>query len=237
MKYSILLITLLLFNFVFSQSILINWAEDNFESYNGDTVEIGSTTDVIFTDFYVVNNANASSFIWQRKVISHSGQSFSDQLCDDQLCHEPYGQMWTASFNMPVDVGDSTLFEPKLLTNGNAGTGHHRYYVLDQTEKMLDSIDVIFNSTLSVNTEKLTDNDVVVYPNPSDGEINFIINNENVKQPYNVSIKDALGKTVCTTSIDSSKKSNIAGLNKGIYFAVIHSDSKNDVVTKKFIVR
>lgn len=226
-----------MFDFASAQSVEINWAENDFESHNGDTIEIGSNTDVVFTDFYVVNNSNASSFIWQRKIISHSSTGFSEELCDNQLCHIPTGSMWTCQAPMPVDFGDSTLFQPKLLTNGSGGTGHHRYFILDQTEKMLDSIDVIFNSSLSINNLQLSDNDVDLYPNPSEGDINLVINSDNKNQHYNLMIKDALGKTVYTKNLEPNKKTKITGLNKGVYFAIILSDLEDSIVTKKIVVR
>lgn len=237
MKHFILVSLLLSSVYLFSQDVEVNWTGDYSKTYNGDTVWAGSTSDIIYTDLHVVNKGSSESFIWQRKIISHSSQGFSDELCDDQLCHIPSGIMWTCQVPMPVSNGDSTLFQPKLLTNGSAGSGHHRYYILDQDEVMLDSVDVIFNSTLNTNEEKLSDKDFLVYPNPSNGEVNFILNLDSNKSVYELKLKDALGKVVYESTLKTNENKKITNLNKGIYFAVIHSDSKNDVVTKKFIVR
>lgn len=237
MKHFILFLAISISPLVFCQSVSVNWAEDDFKNYSGDTVHIGSETDVIFTDFFVVNNSSATSFLWQRKVISHSGQGFSDELCDNQLCHIPNGLMWTSEIEMPVSNGDSTLLQPKLLTNGSAGSGHHRYYILDQNETVLDSVDVVFNSTLSVDDNKLNINDISMYPNPSSGEVNFEISNLGSNKNYSLKLKDALGKVVYESTIKSNENKKINNLNKGIYFAVIHSDKENEIVTKKLIVR
>ena len=220
-----------------AQSIDINWAEDDYNSYNGQTVEISSETDVIYTDFYVVNHSPAVSFIWERKILSQSGQNFGNELCDNQLCHIPTGIMWTASVNMPVATGDSTLLQPKLLTNGVGGTAHHRYYVLDQSSKMMDSVDVIFNSTLDVTQNKLTEKDIVLYPNPSQGDVTLKMKGDFNHQSFDVVFKDALGKVVHQSSLTSGSNTTVNGLNKGVYFAVIQSLDGQDIITKKVVVR
>ena len=69
----------------------------------------------------------------------------------------------------------------------------------------LDNINISSNSSTSVDEVQM--NNVLVYPNPADKQI--VINNEGLKQIYNI-----LGEIVLQTY---DKKIDVTNLSKGVY--------------------
>jgi len=131
-----------------------------------------------------------------------------------------------------MTAGDSSVFQPKIDANGVGGTASHRYYVLDNGGAKIDSVDVNFESTVSVEEQSI---EFKAYPNPASGVFNVdMTTNSNTTS---LVIYNILGEKVITKSLTNGlNKVAIDKLNNGVYFYSILN--KNDIIeTKKLIVR
>ena len=80
---------------------------------------------------------------------------------------------------------------------------------------------------------------VDIYPNPSDGEINLVINSY-ANDLYNISIVDVTGKLIYEESMnckagENAKVIQLAETQKGLYMMNIRK--KDKVVSKKLFVK
>jgi hypothetical protein len=217
MKRILLLTFSVLFTSVLvAQSVRISWEEDYSMPYNGEEVTVTGDNATMYTNFHVVNEGMEATFIWRRDLLSVTSQGFDDQLCDDQICYNTSGNPWICPGPLTIAQNDSSLFQPKLLNNGFAGTAHIRYFVLDENENKLDSVDVIFTSTVSLASESNA-LEVKVFPNPAQNYL--MISGEDLTKGSKALIVDALGKNVKTFQLNSkNNKLDISALKSGVYF-------------------
>lgn len=203
--------------------------------YNGDTIVVVSTETNVHEDLRVVNaSAVTQGYKWRRKIISSTSGSYTDQLCDDQLCFDCVGDPWTRPAYMNITAGDSTLFQPKLNSGGISGTAHYRYYVLNSSMIILDSVDVIFTTSVGIADAKKIE--YKAYPNPASETFNLVLTST---QGSNVQIViyNVIGSEVVRKNIVNGMNTiSIETLDNGIYFYSILVN--NEITeTKKLIVR
>jgi hypothetical protein len=76
-----------------------------------------------------------------------------------------------------------------------------------------------------------------LYPNPAQNNLNIVI--ENVQSNGNISIVDAIGKYVYSTSIEGKGKVftnvDLTNISNGVYFVRVNSG--NSVSVQKLIVK
>lgn len=234
MKRTLQIIFFSLFSFNSFSQIAVNWVEDYSQTFNGDTVYAYSTENAVGTDLYIVNQGPEETFIWRRVRLSVSGQGFTDELCDNMICHIPTGSDWTCQLPYTIPSGDSTLFQPKLLTNNMGGNAHFRYYILNSNEVPIDSVDVIFESTLNLHENMNKQVELNIYPNPAKEIINLeLVNFDN---PSTLVVVDALGKNFVSKKIFGNNKFMLKDLRKGIYFAKVYSEKEGVLITQKFVI-
>lgn len=222
-KLLLLTVSMILTSVVVSQNVRISWEDDYSMPYNGEEVTISGGDATMYTSFYVVNEGMDATFVWRRDLLSVTSQGFDDQLCDDQICYNTSGNPWICPGPMLITQNDSSLFQPKLLNNGYAGTAHIRYFVLDENENKLDSVDVVFSSTASISSHSKS-LDVKVFPNPAQDYL--MIAGEDLTKGSNAVIVDALGKKIKEFELNNkNNKLDISSLKNGVYFVnVLNSE-------------
>ncbi len=201
--------------------------------YNGDTVELSGSGAEMYKELYVLNASGASEdYKWRRIKISTT-PGYTDQLCDDFLCWLCSGDPWTRPTFWTIAAGDSTLFKPMLSTGGNSGTAHFRYYILDGSEAIIDSVDVKFTST--VGTEEITKFEYKLYPNPANGMVSLVL--PEVSGDIKFVLYNMVGSEVLKqTLVQGSNSINCESLQNGVYFYSIIRN--NEIVeTKKLIIK
>lgn len=92
-----------------------------------------------------------------------------------------------------------------------------------------------FNSGVGVNENLSTENEISVYPNPSETNFNIDLKNYSINNSV-IILYDVLGKEVKRQKISESKTSIQHDLQKGIYFYTISSDSEK-IRSGKLIVQ
>lgn len=204
--------------FVISQDIEIVAENDN-HNYAGETITITGVENILSQEFFVKNVGSTTTFYWSRTVVSKSSSDYIIQLCDDQICYPTTGFYWVGP-EKEISSGDSLLFKPQITTKNIAGSAEVKYFVLDGNQNKIDSLTVVFTSTLSTKEEKeFTFN---FFPNPAQDAIT--ISGENLKNGGTVVFLDALGKEVKQASIDGvNNKINISSLKRGVYFVNIYN--------------
>lgn len=120
-------------------------------------------------------------------------------------------------------------------------TEYYNYYRLNflyqcnTIESMIQVAEVqLFESSLSVNTIPVSDNDFKLYPNPGNGH--FFISQKGTQYIDHVTVTDALGKVVrdLTFGKSGTAEINMEDAAAGIYFVKIDTDQQS--LTKKLVV-
>lgn len=101
------------------------------------------------------------------------------------------------------------------------------------------SIDTMLAEPISSIDKNTVDYSVSLYPNPANDIINVrILTDNNVTEKMNITLVDAIGRTVASFGENFNGKSalfsmNVATLEKGVYF--IRIESENGLITKPFM--
>jgi hypothetical protein len=199
---------------------------------NGTVVNVDGNDALISAHLHIINKSGSSkNYRWSRTIINTNIATLSSQICDDDGCYVCSGTTWVGLSTMTVANDDSTSFLPKINTQGG-GSALIRYYVLDggNGDAVIDSVDVQFNSFLSVEASKI---DFNVYPNPATSTLNISISENNTS----ISIFDIVGKNVSEMELlNGNNTLNIENLNPGVYFYSIKRNG-NIIETKKLVVQ
>ncbi len=113
------------------------------------------------------------------------------------------------------------------------GTAHLRYTVY-VNNTVMDSVDIIINSTLSAPSISKEAVDVTVYPNPVANYLN--INASGIDENIRVQITDVLGKEVYDETVASTKKIDVSDFKNGVYIVAVSENGK-PIKTKRIVVK
>lgn len=238
MKKNLLLVVTTLFLGIVVNAQTVKIYEDGAPGtlFNGDTVYVTSGDEFVYPHLIVENNSGATlNVLWKRLILTASAPGFTDQLCDNQLCFICTGNPWVRPSALAIADGANTVFQPKLSTGGVSGTAHYRYYVMDAGSTNIDSVDVVFTSTVGIE-EKISVN-YQAYPNPASSVFNIKLKVSPNTGLYQVKLYNIMGELVATeTLVDGLNTVNIANLTDGVYF---YSILRNTAVveTRKLIVK
>jgi hypothetical protein len=205
---------------------------------NGQTFYATEGTEQIGLYFTLKNvSGSAQEYKWERVRINLSNPAAEDQLCDNWQCYTLHflGDNWI--LGNPVSLADdaSTIFEPKIMfPEGTSGTATYRYYVRDANNERIDSITVVFTSTLSIQQDKISVSDSKVYPNPSTG----IITVKDAPAGSDIEVTDMVGKVVFKAKLNGTTQNFDLSKNPdGIYFYTIRAADGQSVITKRIVLR
>ena len=130
----------------------------------------------------------------------------------------------TANFDAPLDLSATT-------TNGS-------FYIKVNIQEPVSSYSknvyfVITKTPVGVSSVVRSEDDIAVYPNPANNQVNIVFNEEyDVKM---VGIYNLIGKMESIYKVvGNSAGINIENLPKGIYFVRLINGQGNVVVTRKF---
>src|SRR5690554_5094397 len=200
--------------------------DENGANYSGATVEVTGDGGEIYKVFYVKNTGSTTNFYYGREIVHKSHEGVIVQFCDEMICYDTNDPsdpsssegLWTSPKKV-FPVGSINEFKPQMSSTQSA-TAEVIYYVLDDGGVKLDSITVLFTSTLSIGkNEKPFFN---IFPNPVKEVVT--LSGEVLKSGGTVVFTDALGKEVKRTSVsDESTTIDVSDLNRGVYFVNIIS--------------
>ena len=167
-------------------------------------------------------------------------------ICDNKLCYNnASNNVWNPTF------GTGNLYTSYVYAQNPAGTFHMQmsfpgtgttpgtfYMTISLSDSALTYQKtvtfIISNWAASVPNISGSQDDVTLYPNPANDEVNVIYNpNSNIKT---IAIYNIIGKVlkVYNTLDNSSAKLNIDNVPSGIYFIRLMDNKGNIVATRKF---
>ena len=92
-------------------------------------------------------------------------------------------------------------------------------------------------NSVSLDEYIVNDNDIVVYPNPASSSVNIEVLSQNAKELVTITLFDAIGKTVYTTTLNSEKNTILLDVNdfeSGVYSVVV--SNKFFTTTKRLVI-
>lgn len=210
---------------------------------SGTTVNIDGPESEMHQDFDVknVSGGTLTLRIERVKILELAGT-------EDYLCwgaNPETGACYSGTFVSPLNPfispdasdmpdGSSGWLSTHHTTLGVSGCAQYRYYVIDEIDARLDSVDVMFCSTVGVDEEELSV-DVKAYPNPVAITLNIKLSSE--AQNVRFELVNVIGETVMYTNLNGGNNTlNVEKLPNGVYF---YSIVKNGTIleTKKLMVR
>lgn len=238
---NIYLVSFIMFSlsYSFSQSVEIFQTSDLTEDVSGTEIErIGADSDIaVYADLKVVNKTGAAlNMAFKRLRLIDSGRN--DQICDNQGCFNATDTYeWSTS---PVEIldGDTSLFKPQIVPNGNDFCGVHKYYVIDDAGVAYDSITIKIRTSkvdcaLSVDETKKAEIRIDFYPNPAKNKLM-------IESPRKGKIifTDALGKQIENSEVQiGTNNIDISTMNSGVYFVSFVSSNGARTKPTKLIIQ
>ncbi|MCH2235671.1 MAG: T9SS type A sorting domain-containing protein [Crocinitomicaceae bacterium] len=139
---------------------------------------------------------------------------------------------WVSPDVAAVADGSAAWLSIYYDANGNVGTSEYRYYIVNASDVRVDSFDVRYASTVSIEEETI---EVSLYPNPANDIVNVSLNgNDN---NMNVDIYNVLGEAVLTQNLVNGVNTlNTSDLVGGVYFYSIRRGDKV-IETKKLVIK
>ena len=89
------------------------------------------------------------------------------------------------------------------------------------------SVTVVVNTCTGI--DELTENQISLFPNPSEGNVTIALNSASLSESFSVEIYDAIGKLVATHKLNTETNINISSLDGGVYLFKI---KKNNTLIK-----
>ncbi|NOQ73802.1 MAG: T9SS type A sorting domain-containing protein [Crocinitomix sp.] len=215
---------------------------DGDEVISGTVVELNSGDDSMHQEFDVKNTSGATLNLRIERIKITELEGTQDYLCwganpETGACYSAGAVSPENPFITPdasdLEDGGRGWLATYHVTNGIDGCAQYRYYVIDDSDIRLDSVDVLYCSTVSIKEDlKVT---VSVYPNPASNFVNVVMENEHNNVDF--TLYNILGEAVVTAKLNAG--TNEVALNKlpnGVYFYSILKEG-NILETKKLIVR
>jgi hypothetical protein len=197
-------------------------------SFFGAGTEDDNALPVELVSFNGVCNEGVVDLVWQ---------TASEQNSEDfEVAYSRDGVDWKTIHTEPA-AGFSNTLITYAYTHEGAVSGNN-YYRLTQND--IDGASVVYdNLILNANCQATSEGYLSVYPNPSSGTFQVIMNNENLKGAANINIVDTKGNVVFTKPIEVNSGINMYVIQKqlspGIYYINIDNGAMRTQVVKHSI--
>ena len=197
-------------------------------SFFGAGTDDGNALPVELVSFNGVCNEGVVDMVWQ---------TASEQNSEDfEVAYSRDGVDWKTIHTEP-GAGFSNTLITYAYTHEGAVSGNN-YYRLTQND--IDGASVVYdNLILNANCQAKSEGYLSVYPNPSSGTFQVIMNNENLKGAANINIVDTKGNIVFTKPIEVNSGINMYViqelLSPGIYYIHIDNGAMRTQVVKHSI--
>lgn len=227
----------------FSQGIEI-YEVDGTVDISGTVWEVNGNEASPHKDFDVRNVTGATlTNVGISRVKIEEIEGTQDYLCwgassDDGACYGAGSVSAVNPFITPdravLTDGANGWLSSHHVTNGLGGCVTYRYYVLDTDDNALDSIDVRYCGSLSIENEDL---ELSVFPNPANNSVNVDITLANDFANYSFKLYSVIGNQVINERLtDGNNSVDVKSLPNGVYFYSILKE--NDIIeTKKLVIK
>ena len=197
-------------------------------SFFGAGTDDGNALPVELVSFNGACNEGVVDLVWQ---------TASEQNSEDfEVAYSRDGVDWKTIHTEPA-AGFSNALITYDYTHNGAVSGNN-YYRLTQND--IDGASVVYdNLILNANCQTTSEGYFSVFPNPSSGTFQVIMNNENLKGAANINMLDTKGNVVFTKPIEVNSGINMYVIQKqlspGIYYIHIDNGTMRTQVVKHSI--
>lgn len=190
---------------------------------SGTVIDFTGTESLQYLTFDVKNESGEtlSLRITRLKVIEL--EETSDYLCWEDICYSVVAvsaeNPWTTPDEFELVDSASIEFSGYHVTNSKAGCVQYRYYVIDESDSKLDSVDIKFCSTVGI-----TENDQInisVFPNPASEKLTVALDSK-TNNDVDFKMYNSTGDILILEKLNEGQnRFNTQTLSSGFYFYVI----------------
>ena len=140
---------------------------------------------------------------------------------------------WTNPQGTSFNVGPDEYGKLKATINpteGATGLGHYRYYVSNDGINYIDSVDIKFDYSLSI--EEVAPISVTIAPNPASDFIQ--VNLEGVATAQ-MKMVDVLGSQVLNQTVSTTSTFDISSFRNGVYIMSFSAPGSKSIVRKVIV--
>lgn len=141
---------------------------------------------------------------------------------------------WNANGNTALPGGFQTAFGGGMVLPAILGVGTHYYVCTPHADDEMKGTIIVQNPTGFAGNQSQTN--VSIYPNPSNGQVQFAIGGSQITKNCKVEIYTMQGERIYQSVITNTKSDiDLSNPTNGIYFVKIYSE--NEVRTEKIIIQ
>ncbi len=167
---------------------------DTLNVLNGTTVNINENSSFFELTMGCKNTSSGDlNLTIRRKIFSCSWSFLNDQLCDNNLCYIPNSNDFTAPASNLLAVGEICTVKSSFMFSNNNTSIFVRYYALDDSLNIIDSVDFSLNNATNIN-QGINQSDIMISSLQNNSEI-FVSNNGNHSK-LNFKIYNILGTLI-----------------------------------------
>lgn len=109
----------------------------------------------------------------------------------------------------------------------------YRFYVVDEMQIRVDSLDILLNGTLEVFETDLNQTSLEISPNPANNTIRIHTTRH---EDFTLNIMDVFGKIILHQKSNNYESIDVSAYENGIYFILISGEGMN-TINRKLVVR
>jgi len=242
MKKLYFTILLILPSFLFAQTT-IN-LQDSEENISGGSYEFTASNSNAVDVPLEIKNMGSSDADWRiTRLRINVPAGWSDLICWGHstdafggTCFsssQMLGNPWTTPVSSNFTVSPNEYGKLKVTINpeeGAIGLGHYRYYVSNDGVNFIDSVDIKFDYSLSV--QEVEPIQVSIVPNPASDFIQINLSGAVTAQ---MKMVDVLGSEVLNQTVMSTATFDISNFRNGVYIMTFNAPGSKSIVRKVIV--
>ncbi|MDB4649288.1 T9SS type A sorting domain-containing protein [Crocinitomicaceae bacterium] len=242
MKKLYFTILLILPSFLFAQTT-IN-LQDSEENISGGSYEFTASNSNAVDVPLEIKNMGSSDADWRiTRLRINVPAGWSDLICWGHstdafggTCFsssQMLGNPWTTPVSSNFTVSPNEYGKLKVTINpeeGATGLGHYRYYVSNDGVNFIDSVDIKFDYSLSV--QEVEPIQVSIVPNPASDFIQINLSGAVTAQ---MKMVDVLGSEVLNQTVMSTATFDISNFRNGVYIMTFNAPGSKSIVRKVIV--
>ena len=242
MKKLYFTILLILPSFLFAQTT-IN-LQDSEENISGGSYEFTASNSSAVDVPLEIKNMGSSDADWRiTRLRINVPAGWSDLICWGHstdafggTCFsssQMLGNPWTTPVSSNFTVSPNEYGKLKVTINpeeGATGLGHYRYYVSNDGVNFIDSVDIKFDYSLSV--QEVEPIQVSIVPNPASDFIQINLSGAVTAQ---MKMVDVLGSEVLNQTVMSTASFDISNFRNGVYIMTFNAPGSKSIVRKVIV--
>lgn len=242
MKKLYFTILLILPSFLFAQTT-IN-LQDSEENISGGSYEFTASNSNAVDVPLEIKNMGSSDADWRiTRLRINVPAGWSDLICWGHstdafggTCFsssQMLGNPWTTPVSSNFTVSPNEYGKLKVTINpeeGATGLGHYRYYVSNDGVNFIDSVDIKFDYSLSV--QEVEPIQVSIVPNPASDFIQINLSGAVTAQ---MKMVDVLGSEVLNQTVMSTATFDISNFRNGVYVMTFNAPGSKSIVRKVIV--